>query len=60
MSDTQRDFDRDKAIIAKEERHFARMDYCDRDCDQHNEDCPYYDAEEEYWDYEQCFEDKGW
>ena len=60
MSDTQMDFDREKAIIAKEERHFARMDYCHEDCDQHNEQCPWYDSEEEYWDFEQCFEDKGW
>lgn len=60
MSDTKLDFDREKAIIAKEERHFARMTYCDMDCDQHNDNCPYYDAEEEYWDFEECFEDKGW
>lgn len=60
MSDTQRDFIQDKIAEEKQARHFARMDYCDRDCDQHNDDCPYYDAEEEYWDYEQCFEDKGW
>lgn len=60
MSDTWLDFAREKAIREKEERHFARMDYCDKECDEHNENCPWYDAEEEYWDFEDCFECKGW
>jgi hypothetical protein len=35
------------------------MDYCDKECDEHNENCPWYDAEEEYYDYNACFEDRG-
>lgn len=42
-----------------ERRKWAKRDFCDRDCPEHNEFCPYYDAEQESFDYEQCFEDKG-
>ena len=45
--------------IRREEDHMAKQDYCERDCDCHNEEFPYYDAEEETWDYESCYEDSG-
>ena len=56
--DTPLDIERQKLAEYLEQQHFARMDYCEKDCDEHNENCPYYDAEEECWDYEQCFKDR--
>lgn len=60
MSDTQRDFIYEKMAEEQQERHWARYDYCYKDCDGHNEQCGYYDSAEESWDFEECFEDKGW
>lgn len=56
MSDYARDEIKDKIIMEREERRFARLDYCEK-CDMHNECCPYYDKEEDSWDSEQCFKD---
>lgn len=50
----------DKIAEYKEQCNWARREYCERDCEEHNENCPYYDPEEECWDYEECFRDKGW
>lgn len=50
----------DKIAEYKEQCYWARREYCERDCEEHNENCPYYDPEEEAWDYEECFRDKGW
>ena len=58
--DSPLDIERQKIAEWKEARKSARRDYCERDCDQHNENCIYYDAEEESWDYDECFNDKGW
>lgn len=59
MSDSWLDIQRDKVAEWKMKRYFGRQDYCNRDCEKHNENCPYYDAEQEEWDFEQCFEDGG-
>ncbi len=59
MSDYANDAKREKWLEEKEAIRQARRDYCDRDCDGHNENCPYYDAEEETWDFEECFRDRG-
>ena len=56
--DTPLDIERQKLAEYLEQQHFARMDYCEKDCDEHNENCAWYDAEEECWDYEQCFKDR--
>lgn len=58
--DSPLDIERQKIAEWKEARRCARRDYCERDCDQHNESCLYYDADEESWDYDECFNDKGW
>ena len=58
--DSPLDIERQKLAEWKEARRHVRRDYCERDCDQHNENCLYYDAEEESWDYDECFNDKGW
>lgn len=50
----------DKIAEYKEQCYWARREYCERDCEEHNENCPWYDAEEETWDYEDCFKTKGW
>ena len=58
--DTPLDIEYQKLMEWRDAQKCARRDYCERDCDQHNESCPYYDAEEESWDYDECFNDKGW
>ena len=60
MSDSRLDIERDKYLEWKQQQKWAMQDYCERDCDEHNENCPWYDAEEETWDYEDCFKTKGW
>ena len=57
--DTPLDIEYQKLIEWREARKSARRDYCERDCDQHNEQCPYYDAEQESWDCDLCFEERG-
>lgn len=57
--DTPLDIERQRYAEYKENMRFAMQDYCEKDCDEHNEQCPYYDLEEESWDYELCFKDKG-
>ena len=53
------DVRKEKTAEYVEMRRMARRDYCEKECQEHNENCPYYDAEQEEWDYEQCFEDGG-
>ena len=43
----------------KDQQRMMKQDYCERDCDGHDEGCPYYDPEEESWDYEACYKDTG-
>lgn len=50
----------DKIAEAADERRCAMREFCERDCDQHNENCPWYDPEQESWDCDECFNDKGW
>lgn len=50
---------RDKYLEWRDQQRMSMQDYCDRDCEEHNENCPYYDAEEESWDWESCFKDSG-
>ena len=59
MSDSRLDIERDKLAEYRQQQHWARQDYCERDCTEHNASCPYYDAEEECWDFEECFRDSG-
>lgn len=48
---------KEKTTEYAERKRMARRDYCENECQEHNENCPYYDAEQEEWDYEQCFKD---
>lgn len=57
--DSKLDIIRDKMAEYRIKMHYARQDYCDRDCDCHNSECPYYDDETESWDYDECFRDRG-
>ena len=57
--DTWADKVREGNILRREENRMIMQDYCNKDCDGHNENCPYYDSEEECWDYEECFKDNG-
>ena len=57
--DTPLDIERQKLAEWKEAQMCAMRDYCERDCEEHNENCFYYDAEEESYDYEQCYKDRG-
>ena len=50
---------KEKMAEEAEARKWARQDYCEKTCDEHNENCPYYDAEEESFDYDECFRDRG-
>ena len=59
MSDTKLDIERDKMAEYVQAMRFARQDYCEKTCEEHNEKCPYYDPEEECWDYDECFRDSG-
>lgn len=59
MSDTWIDFVREKIAEERQARKWAWEDYCNKDCDCHNESCIYYDSEQETYDYEQCFKDRG-
>lgn len=59
MSDSRLDIERDKLAEYRQQQHWARQDYCERDCTEHNEKCPYYDSSEEVWDFEECFRDSG-
>jgi len=47
MSDSRLDIERDKIAEYKQQMHFARQDYCKRDCEEHNAQCFYYDPEQE-------------
>ena len=57
LMDTPEDIRRDKINQWKEEQYWAKSNYCEFDCTEHNEKCPYYDEDQETWDFEQCFED---
>jgi hypothetical protein len=59
MSDTRLDIERDKLAEYHEQMHWARENYCYRDCEERNTNCPYYDAEEESYDYDSCFKERG-
>lgn len=48
----------DKIAEERDRIYWAKRDYCEKDCPEHNENCPYYDADEETWDCEQCFSDE--
>ena len=56
--DSPLDIEYQKLAEWKEARKSARRDYCERDCEEHNENCFYYDAEEESYDFEACFNDR--
>ena len=56
--DTPEDIRWQKYAEWKQQMRWAMQDYCEKDCDEHNENCPYHDPEEESWDYEQCFRDR--
>ena len=58
MSDSWLDIQREKYAEYKQQMRWAMQDYCEKDCDEHNEQCPYYNAEVESYDYEQCFKDR--
>ena len=61
MSDTISELRADWGYYDEIDRQFAKRNYCENCCEEHNEHCFYYDAEEEFWDYEQCYKDSnGW